>query len=104
MASNTPLNLIVSDASRLTNYYPAAYKDFYGFPSNPPCVYKSGPARRERTGSDSYHVTREARPVYDHPIPNQWHAIGTRVYQFLVSRSVKWTSIDSVSLLPKRGR
>jgi hypothetical protein len=89
--------IVVSDASRLTNYYPAAYKDFYGLPSNPPCVYKSGPAWRERTGPESYRITREARPVYDHPIADQWRAIGTSIYQFLVSQSVKWTSIDPVA-------
>ncbi|KAG8894920.1 hypothetical protein FRB99_000911 [Tulasnella sp. 403] len=49
-------------------------KDFYGLPSNPPCVYKSGPAWRERTGPES-----------------------TSIYQFLDSQGVKWTSIDPVA-------
>ncbi|KAG8891254.1 hypothetical protein FRB99_003751, partial [Tulasnella sp. 403] len=82
-------DIVVSDASRLTNYYPAAYKDFYGLPSNPPCVYKSGPAWRERTGPDSYRITREARPVYDHPIADRGRAISTSIYQFLDSQDVK---------------
>ncbi|KAI6145484.1 hypothetical protein BKA82DRAFT_129538 [Pisolithus tinctorius] len=85
-----------NDASRLTSSYPAAYKDFYGLPSLPPCIYKSGPAWRERTGPEAYRITREARPVYDHPIADQWHAIGTSIYQFLDSKGVKWTSIDPV--------
>lgn len=88
---------VVSDAFRLTSHYPAAYKDFYGLPSNPACVYKSGPAWRERTGPESYRIVREARPVYDHPIADQWHAIGASIYHFLDSQSVKWTSIDPVA-------
>ncbi|PIL34940.1 hypothetical protein GSI_02727 [Ganoderma sinense ZZ0214-1] len=87
-----------SDPSRLTNYYPAAYKDFYGLPSNPPCVYKSGPAWRERTGPESYRIIREVCPVYDHPIADQWHALGTSIYQLLDSHAVKWTSIDPVAI------
>lgn len=90
-------DIVVSDVSRLTKYYPAAYKDFYGLPSNPLCVYKSGPAWRERTGPESYRITREARPVYDHPITDQWCTIGTTIYQFLDSQSIKWTSIDPVA-------
>jgi hypothetical protein len=90
-------DIVVSDASRLTNGYPAAYKDFYGLPSSPPCVYKSGPAWRERTGPNSHRIIREARSVYNHPIANQWRAIGTRIYQFLDTQSIKWTLIDPVA-------
>ncbi|KAI0056726.1 hypothetical protein BV25DRAFT_1831935 [Artomyces pyxidatus] len=97
MASGVSVELNVDGAntSRLTNSYQAAYKDFYGLPSLPPCVYKSGPAWREHPGS--YRITREARPVYDHPIADQWRAIGTRIYQLLDSQGVKWTSIDPVA-------
>ncbi|KAM5531469.1 hypothetical protein V8D89_014859 [Ganoderma adspersum] len=93
--SVTKQGIAASDPPRLTKCYPDAYKDFYGLPSNPPCVYKSGPAWRERPGS--YRIIREARPVYDHPISDQWHAIGTSIYQFLDSQSVKWTSLDPVA-------
>ncbi|KAK7032242.1 hypothetical protein VNI00_013200 [Paramarasmius palmivorus] len=97
--NQTPTNHspIVSDTSRLTDYYPAAYKDFYGLPSNPPCVYKSGTAWREPIGPESYRITRQVRPVYDHPIADQWHTIGTSIYEFLDSQSIKWTSIDPVA-------
>jgi hypothetical protein len=88
---------IVSDLFRLTSHYPAAYKDFYGLPSNPPCVYKSGPAWRKCTGPESYRIVREAHPVYDHPIADQWRAISMSIYQFLDSQSVKWTLIDPVA-------
>ncbi|KAH9858294.1 hypothetical protein C2E23DRAFT_175215 [Lenzites betulinus] len=96
-SGKTKEDTVVSDPSRLTKYYPAAYKDFYGLPSNPPCVYKSGPAWSERTGPESYRTIREARPVYDHPIADQWHVIGTSIYQSLDSQTVKWTSIDPVA-------
>jgi len=72
-------------------------------PSNPPCVYKSGPAWSERTGLESYRITRKARPVYDHPIADQWHVIGTSIYQFLDSQGVKWTSIDPVAFAEEGG-
>ncbi len=98
-----PVTKLDVDASRLTNNYPAAYKDFYGLPSNPACVYKSGPAWRENTGPNSYRITREARPVYDHPIADQWHAIGTKIYQFLDTQSIKWTSIDPVAFAEEGG-
>lgn len=81
---------------RLINCYPAAYKDFYGLPSRPPCVYKSGPAWRENHGPEPYRIIREARPVHDHPIAGKWRDIGTRIYQFLDSKGVMWTSIDPV--------
>ncbi|KAI0357835.1 hypothetical protein OH77DRAFT_1421954 [Trametes cingulata] len=54
-------DIVVSDPSGLTRYYPAAYKDFYGLPSNPPCVYKSGPAWSECTGPGSYRIIRESK-------------------------------------------
>ncbi|KAL7278342.1 hypothetical protein ACG7TL_008318 [Trametes sanguinea] len=93
--SPTPTPL--SNPCRLTNYYPAAYKDFHGFPSNPPCVYKPGPAWRERTGPESHRIIREARPVYEHPLADRWRVIGMSIYNFLDSRDIKWTSIDSVA-------
>ncbi|KAI0654558.1 hypothetical protein C8Q70DRAFT_516355 [Cubamyces menziesii] len=96
-SGKTEEDIVVSDPFRLTKYYPAAYKDFYGLPSNPPCVYKSGPAWSERTGPESYRIIREARPVYDHPIADQWHVIGTSIYESLDSQTVMWTSIDPVA-------
>lgn len=39
----------------------------------------------------------EARPVYGHPIASSWLEIGTDIYKYLDSCSVKWTSIDPVA-------
>lgn len=97
-SGKTSEDTIAPDASRLTHDYPAAYKDFYGFPGNPACVYKSGPAWRERTGPESYRIVRELRPVHDHPIANQWPAIGTSMYQSLDFQIVKWTSTNPVAV------
>ena len=89
--------IVVSDSSRLTDCYPAAYKDFFGMPSGAPCIYKSGPAWPERKGPEAQRFIREARPVYGHPIAGSWLKIGTDIYKFLDSCSVMWTSIDPVA-------
>ncbi|KAG8891324.1 hypothetical protein FRC01_014764 [Tulasnella sp. 417] len=87
-----------SNSSRLTDRYPAAYKDFFGMPSGAPCIYKSGPAWPERKGLlEAQRFIREARPVYAHPIAGSWLKIGTDIYKFLDSSSVMWTSIDPVA-------
>ena len=88
---------VVSDSSRLTDYYPSAFTDFSGIPSGAPCVYKSGPAWSERRAPESQSFIRELRPVYGHPIAASWPDIGTDIYQLLDSRSVLWTSIDPVA-------
>ncbi|EJC98231.1 uncharacterized protein FOMMEDRAFT_62329, partial [Fomitiporia mediterranea MF3/22] len=82
--------------SRLTNHYPAAYKDFFGMPSGAPCIYKTGPAWPEPAGPQAQRFIREARPVYSHPIADSWLKIGTDIYKFLDSHNIKWTSIDPV--------
>ncbi|KAL4244521.1 hypothetical protein ABKN59_009801 [Abortiporus biennis] len=92
------------DSSRLMDKYRAAYMDFYCLPSGiRPCVYKSGPAWRERRGPEAYRIVREVHPVHDHPITDQWHAIGTRIYKLLDSKGVKWTSIDPVAFAEAKG-
>ncbi|KAG8797913.1 hypothetical protein FRC17_007607, partial [Serendipita sp. 399] len=88
---------VVSDSSRLTDRYPAAYKDFFGMPSGAPCIYKSGPAWPERKGPQAQRFIREARPVYGHPIAGSWLKIGMDIYKCLDSFSVMWTSIDPVA-------
>ncbi|KAG7442270.1 uncharacterized protein BT62DRAFT_973805 [Guyanagaster necrorhizus] len=85
------------DSSRLTDHYPAAYKDFFGTPSGAPCIYKSGPAWPERPGPHAQRFIREARPVYGHPIAGSWLEIGTEIYKSLDSHGVMWTSIDPVA-------
>lgn len=94
----------LSPPSRLTAQYPAAYKDFYGLPSCPPCIYKSGPAWRELTGPEAYRIAREMRPVYDHPIAAQWNDIGTKIYQLLDSQNVQWSSIGPVAFAEAQER
>ena len=66
-------------------------------PSGAPCIYKSGPAWHERQSPQAQRYIREARPVYDHPIAGSWLKIGADIYNFLDSRSVKWTSVDPVA-------
>ena len=89
--------IVISDSSRLTDHYPAAYKDFYGVPSGATCIYKSGPAWPEHKGPRAQRFFREARPVYGHPIADSWLKIGTDIYKFLDSCSIMWTSIDPVA-------
>ncbi|KAG7451368.1 uncharacterized protein BT62DRAFT_916395 [Guyanagaster necrorhizus] len=86
-----------TDPSRLTDRYPAAYRDFFGMPSGAPCIYKSGPAWPERKGPGAQRFIREARPVYGHPIAGSWLKIGTDIYKSLDSRGIMWTSIDPVA-------
>jgi len=68
-------------------------------PSGAPCICKSGPAWSEREGPQAPCYIRKARPVYGHPIANDWLRIGTDIYQALDALGIKWTSID-----PRRRR
>ena len=88
---------VVSDPSRLTDHYPAAYKAFFGLLSGALCIFKSGPAWLEPMDSQAQHFIREARPVYGHPIADSWLKIGTDIYKYLDSCSVEWTAIDPVA-------
>jgi len=89
----TPLDDGMDD--RLTNNYPNAYSDFY--PSGTPCIFKSDPDWPVCKGPHARDVKREARPVYGHAIGPIWCSIGKRVYQYLDSISVKWTSINPLA-------
>ncbi|KIM35635.1 hypothetical protein M413DRAFT_32388 [Hebeloma cylindrosporum] len=73
--------------------YPGAYTDFYGLPSIPRCVFKTGEPWRVST---TWRIIREARPVCDHPMQNEWLRIGQLVYEHLDSLNVEWSSIDPV--------
>ncbi|KAL6301674.1 hypothetical protein BKA93DRAFT_448449 [Sparassis latifolia] len=81
---------------RLSDPYPGAFTDFYGLPSNPRCVFKTGKAWRVRTGPEAQRILREARPVCDHPMQNRWLEIGQLIYEHLDSRDVQWSSVDPV--------
>ena len=82
--------------SRLSDSYPAAFTDFYGLPSNPPCIFKTGDAWPVRTGPQAQRILREARPVCDHPMQDRWLDIGKLIYEHLDSHNVEWSSIDPV--------
>ncbi|KAI6143781.1 hypothetical protein BKA82DRAFT_860065 [Pisolithus tinctorius] len=76
--------------------YPGAFTDFYGLPSNPRSVFKTGVPWFVRAGPDAWRILREARPVCDHPMQDRWLEIGQFIYEYLDSCGVKWTSIDPV--------
>ena len=80
----------------LSDPYPGAFTDFYGLPSNPRCVFKTGDAWPVRTGPEAQRILREARPVCEHPMQARWLAIGQLIYEHLDSRDVEWSSIDPV--------
>jgi hypothetical protein len=84
-----------SDATRLTDKYPNAYRDFYG--SGTPCIFKSGPDWPIPAGPQAEKFVREARPVYRHAIESTWLSIGKRIYQALDSINVEWTSINPLA-------
>jgi hypothetical protein len=86
---------VVSIETRLTDKYPNAYSDFY--PSRTPCVFKSGPEWEVRNGPQAQGIVREARPVNGHDIGRTWLSIGTRIYEYLDSNSVDWTSINPLA-------
>ncbi|KAJ3729823.1 hypothetical protein C8R42DRAFT_559329, partial [Lentinula raphanica] len=77
--------------------YPNAASDFYGTPSGPLCVYKSGDLWPVHTGLESERIIREARPVYDHPMQDNWPEIGERLYTLLDDNESRWTSIDPLA-------
>ncbi|KAJ3825589.1 hypothetical protein F5880DRAFT_1610980 [Lentinula raphanica] len=78
-------------------FYPNAASDFYGTPSRPLCVYKSGDLWPVHTGLESERIIREARPVYDHPMQDNWPEIGERLYTLLDDNEIRWTSIDPLA-------
>ena len=93
---NESVQDIATPRPRLSDPYPGAFTDFYGLPSNPCCIFKTGKAWPVPTGPEAQRILREARPVCDHPIQNRWLEIGQFIYEHLDSRDVKWSSIDPV--------
>ncbi|KAJ3825590.1 hypothetical protein F5880DRAFT_215325 [Lentinula raphanica] len=86
-----------ADFERLSAFYPNTAHDFFGTPSTPLCVYKTGDPWFVRTGMESQRIIRETHPVrYDHPIQDNWSNIGKRLYTLLDDKKVRWTSIDPV--------
>ncbi|KAI0258406.1 hypothetical protein BC834DRAFT_926521 [Gloeopeniophorella convolvens] len=76
--------------------YPGFFSNFRGLPSNPHCIYKTGPEWRVRQGPEAYTYLREARPIFNHPIQGKWYELGTAVYKYLDSVQVSWSTIDPV--------
>ncbi|ETW81115.1 hypothetical protein HETIRDRAFT_320152, partial [Heterobasidion irregulare TC 32-1] len=87
---------IATPQPRLSDPYPGAFTDFYGLPSNPRCVFKTGKAWFVRTGPEAQRILREARPVCDQAMQDRWLEIGQLIYKHLDSRDVEWSSIDPV--------
>ncbi len=83
--------------------YRSAFRDFYGLPSNPKSIYKTGDEWPRPMGHAQQRVPREARPICNHPIQDVWPTLGKQVYEFLDSLDVKWTTIDTVRFALKEG-
>ena len=79
-----------------------AHNDFYGLPSNPFSIYHTGPAWLLPHGPEAQRVPKEARPVCLHPISSVWHEIGEKIYKFLDSIHLMWTSIDPVRFAERK--
>ena len=76
--------------------YPGAFSDFYGLPTNPLCIYRTGDEWPVPQGPEAQRVPREARPVFDHPLQDVWPKLHIEVYEFLDSVGVIWSTIDPV--------
>jgi hypothetical protein len=87
----------VSDADRLSAFYPNAGYDFYGTPSGALCVYKNGQAWPVHTGPESQRIIREARSVHGHPMQYTWPKLGRSVCDLLDDKDVLWTSMDCLA-------
>jgi hypothetical protein len=95
--TTTAVGKVISEDSPLTSdSYPGAIYDFYGFPSNPVAVYRTGDEWPLPTGPEAYRVPKEARPIFNHPIQAVWRTLGEQVYKFLDSLGVLWSTIDPV--------
>ncbi|KAH9981982.1 hypothetical protein BJV74DRAFT_895767 [Russula compacta] len=58
---------------------------YFGLPSKPVLVYRTGTPFKRPTGPEAYHVRREVRPVFDHPIADAWDELGPLVPDYLDS-------------------
>ena len=76
--------------------YPGAVSDFYGLPTNPICIYRTGGEWPVPQGYHRQRVRREARPVFNHPLQDVWSTLHIEVYEFLDSVGVNWSTIDPV--------
>ncbi|KAL4068225.1 hypothetical protein V8B97DRAFT_2059888 [Scleroderma yunnanense] len=87
---------ILPQSPLISDSYPEAFSDFYGFPSNPISIYRTGDAWPVPKGPEVQRVPREPRPICNHPIRAVWRTLCEQVYKFLNSLEVKWSTIDPV--------
>lgn len=80
---------------------PGAFSDFYGFPSSPLSIYRTGD--EWPVPQDAPRVPREARPIFGHRIQDVWHTLGVQVYEFLDSLNILWSTIDPVRFAKEKG-
>ncbi|KIY50257.1 hypothetical protein FISHEDRAFT_64903 [Fistulina hepatica ATCC 64428] len=76
--------------------YKSAKAFYHGLPSRPTLVFRTGPPSEKLTGPETYLVKKEIRPVFDDQFAAVWEDMGTRVYKYLDSVTVRWTTIDVV--------
>ncbi|KAF8992678.1 hypothetical protein BDQ17DRAFT_1546371 [Cyathus striatus] len=67
---------------------------YYGLPSKPISLFRIGAPFQRPTGPEAYRVPKINRPVFDDKFAAVWEDMGTRIYKYLDSVSIKWTTID----------
>lgn len=73
-----------------------AHNDYWGIPSNPLSIFHTGPAWPLPTGPEYKRFPKETRPVAGHAIEPVWRSLGEKIWNYLDSIEVMWTSIDPV--------
>ena len=69
---------------------------YYGLPSNPVLVFRTGAPWRRPAGIEAYLVPKVLTPVFDNEIAAVWDEMGTQIFLYLDSITVMWTTIDVV--------
>lgn len=79
---------------------PEAKFYYWGLPSNPRLVYRTGTLPWEMpTGPDARPEKKELRPVFEHKLTAFWEVLGWKIRDFLDSVEVRWTTIDVVRFI-----
>lgn len=71
---------------------------YYGLPSRPKLVARTGPPWKDFADTEDP-IVRELSPLGDHPMQHQWEGtdgLNRRVLDLLDELNVRWTSIDPV--------
>ncbi|KAF8327856.1 hypothetical protein F5887DRAFT_1083532 [Amanita rubescens] len=97
------LENILPQSPPTSDSYPGAFSDFYGFPSHPRAVYRTGDKWPVPKGPKAQRVPIEARPIYNHPIQVVWRTLGERVYKHLDSLGIMWLTINPVRFAEEGG-